>query len=151
MAATTTDAEKQRQGDSRKAAALFEPKHGELASEAHAVARELGVDVTTVAFRPGGGGGGAVSHEFLGVAPAERVRRLVETDVSAMGPAELAQHAARLRAVRAALVSRMQGTEKKEKQGVVGGEVVEVVERAPGKKEMPNAAATGEGSKILAG
>ncbi|KAK3122664.1 hypothetical protein QOZ80_8AG0616530 [Eleusine coracana subsp. coracana] len=142
--AAPTDAEKQ-QGDNMKAAALFEAKHGELASEAHAVARELGVDVTTVVFRPDGGG--AVSHEFIGVAPAERVRRLVETDVSAMGPAELAQQAARLRAVRAALIGRMQGTEKKGKQGVVVGGEAEVVERATGKKEMPNAG-TGEGSKI---
>jgi hypothetical protein len=121
-AATTTGAEKRRQeGDKR---ALFDAVHGELASEAHAVARDFGVDVLTVAVCPDGG---AVNHEFLGVAPVERVRRLLATDVTAMGPAELAVHAARLRAVRAALTRKLQGaaTTEKKKQDVGGA--VEVV------------------------
>jgi hypothetical protein len=57
----------------------------------------------------------AVVHEFLGVAPVEW--GLVATDVSAMGPAELAVHAARLRALRATLVRQVLGTTTEKKQG----------------------------------
>lgn len=114
----------------QQAAAQFDAMHGALASEAHAAARELGVDVTTVAFRPDGGG--AVSHEFLGVAPEERIRRLIAADVSAMGPAELARHAARLQALRAALARKLSAG--KEKEGV-DGDVVQVIGSAPGHKE----------------
>jgi hypothetical protein len=53
MAASTTRAEKQQQGDCRQAvAASFDAMHGALASEAHAVARDFGVDVLTVEFCP---------------------------------------------------------------------------------------------------
>lgn len=130
----------QPQGGSSSQAAMFDAMHGALASQAHAVAREFGVDVVTVAFRPAAAGVGAedaeaaeraVSHEFLGVSPEERMRRLIATDVSAMGPAELAKHAARLKALRAALVRKLQGTGKKEKQGVVIDGEVKVAERAP--------------------
>jgi hypothetical protein len=124
MAASTTRAEKQQQGDSRQAAAAsFDAMHGVLASEAHAVARDFGVDVLTVAFCPDHAAGRAddapraVVHEFLGVAPAERARRLVAADVSAMGPAELAVHAARLRALRATLIHQVQGMTTEKKQG----------------------------------
>jgi hypothetical protein len=124
MAASTTRAEKQQQGDSRQAAAAsFDAMHGALASEAHAVARDFGVDVLTVAFCPDHAAGRAddapraVVHEFLGVAPAERARRLVAADVSAMGPAELAVHAARLRALRATLIHQVQGMTTEKKQG----------------------------------
>jgi hypothetical protein len=125
MAASTTRAEKQQQGDSWQAVAppSFNTMHGTLASEAHAVARDFGVDVLTVAFCPDHAAGRAddapraVVHEFLGVAPAERARRLVAADVSAMGPAELAVHAARLRALRATLIHQVQGMTTEKKQG----------------------------------
>jgi hypothetical protein len=53
MAASTTRVEKQQQGDSRQAAAAsFDAMHDALASEAHVVARDFGIDVLTVAFRP---------------------------------------------------------------------------------------------------
>jgi hypothetical protein len=107
-AATTTGAEKRRQEGDRRA--RFDAVHGELASEAHAVARDFGVDVLTVAVCPDGG---AVNHEFLGVAPVERVRRLLATEVTALGPA--------------ALTRKLQGaaTTEKKKQDVGGA--VEVV------------------------
>jgi hypothetical protein len=75
MAASTTRAKKQQLGDSRQAtAASFDAMHDALASEAHDVARDFGVDVLTIAFRPDHAAGRAddapraVVHEFLGVA-----------------------------------------------------------------------------------
>lgn len=96
MAATVAAKQQPRKGDSTQAA-LFDAMH--------AVARDFSVDVTTVAFRPGDGG--AVSHKFVGVAPEEQMRRLIEMDVSTMDPAELSKHAARLQAMRAALVRKL--------------------------------------------
>jgi hypothetical protein len=133
MAASTTRAEKQQQqGDSRQAVAppWFDAMHGALASEAHAVARDFGVDMLTVTFHPDHAAGRAddvphvVVHEFLGVAPAERALRLVAADVSAMGPGELAVHTARLQALRTTLIRQMQGTTMEKKQGVDDGGVV---------------------------
>jgi hypothetical protein len=47
----------------------------------------------------------------------------VVADVSTMGPAELAVHAARLRALRATLVRQVQGTTTEKKQGAAPGGV----------------------------
>ncbi|KAF8669872.1 hypothetical protein HU200_051049 [Digitaria exilis] len=98
-------------------AAAFEEKHAELVAEARGVAREFGVDVRAVAFRPvGGGGGGAVVHEFQGIPPAARVvrtiRRAVAKDVSAMGMEEVAQHERQLLALRNIVVRELQARKK---------------------------------------
>jgi hypothetical protein len=83
-------------------AALFASKHAELLSEARAVAREHGVTVRTVAFRPDVT---AVAHELIGVGREERLQgmigRAVARDVSAMGAREVAAHQRQLHALRA--------------------------------------------------
>jgi hypothetical protein len=112
MAASTTRAKKQQQqGDAM---------HGTLASEAHGVARlrTCSPSCSDPTTPP------TVQHEFLGVAPAEWEWWLVAADVSVMGPAELALHAARLQALRATLIRQMQGTTTEKKQGVDDGGVV---------------------------
>ena len=90
-------------------AALFASKHAELLSEARAVAREHGVTVRTVAFRPDGT---AVAHEPIGVAREERLRgmvgRAVARDVSAMGAREVAAHQRQLHALRAVVLRELQ-------------------------------------------
>ncbi|CAD6246568.1 unnamed protein product [Miscanthus lutarioriparius] len=90
-------------------AALFASKHAELLSEARAVAREHGVTVSTVAFRPDGT---AVAHELIGVAREERLRgmvgRAVARDVSAMGAREVAAHQRQLHALRAVVLRELQ-------------------------------------------
>ncbi|PUZ50021.1 hypothetical protein GQ55_6G026100 [Panicum hallii var. hallii] len=89
--------------------ARFEAKHAELLSEARGVAREFGVDVCAVAFRPDGT---AARHEFLGVArearAVGRIRRAVARDVSAMGLREVAEHERQLRALRAVVERELQ-------------------------------------------
>ncbi|KAL6658842.1 hypothetical protein ACP70R_002882 [Stipagrostis hirtigluma subsp. patula] len=118
---------------------LFAAKHRELSAEAAGVARDFGVSVTTVAFLPGAGAGApraAVSREFRGGDgggdAVEAIRRAVARDVSAMGLAEATAHEARLRALRAAVASKLE--EKKKKlaaaattaaaAGADGGEVI---------------------------
>ncbi|CAL5008663.1 unnamed protein product [Urochloa decumbens] len=96
-----------------EAEALFEEKHAELVAEARRVAREHGVDVRTVAFRPGGGA--AVQHDFLGIPMEERVvgriRRAASRDVSAMGAEELAAHQRQLRIMKAVVERELQAKE----------------------------------------
>jgi hypothetical protein len=115
MAASTTRVEKQQQGDSRPRRRRFDMMHGALASEAHAVARDFGVDVLTVMFRPDHTAGRA--DEAPSSTSSSASRRLVAADMSAMGPVKLAVHAARLRALRATLVRQVQGTMTEKKQG----------------------------------
>ncbi|CAL5009902.1 unnamed protein product [Urochloa decumbens] len=96
-----------------EAEALFEEKHAELVAEARRVAREHGVDVRTVAFRPGGAA--AVQHDFLGIPMEERVvgriRRAASRDVSAMGAEELAAHQRQLRIMKAVVERELQAKE----------------------------------------
>lgn len=89
--------------------ALFASKHAELLSEARGVAREHGVTVRTVAFRPDGT---TVAHELIGVGREERLRgmiaRAVARDVSAMAPPEVAAHHRQLHALRAVVLRELQ-------------------------------------------
>ncbi|KAJ1293212.1 hypothetical protein BS78_01G050800 [Paspalum vaginatum] len=96
--------------------ALFASKHEELLSEARGVAREFGVDVRAVAFRPDGT---ATAHEFIGAGREEMVKSLVmqavAKDVSAMGPEELAAHERQLRRLRAIVARDLQAKADKAK------------------------------------
>ena len=103
----------QQQQQVEEALALFASKHAELLCEARGVAREHGVTVRTVAFRPDGK---AVAHELIGVAREERLRgmvgRAVARDVSAMGPREVAAHQRQLHALRAVVLRELQAKKK---------------------------------------
>jgi hypothetical protein len=116
MAASTTRVEKQQQGDSRPRRRRFDTMHDALASEAHAVARDFGVDVLTVMFRPDHTAGRA--DEAPSSTSSSASRRLVAADMSAMGPAKLAVHAARLRAL-----VRCRGRRRRRNRGVAPGGV----------------------------
>jgi hypothetical protein len=88
--------------------------HGALASEAHAVERDFGVDVLTVVFRPDHAASRA--DDAPSSTSSSASRQLVAVDMSAMGPAKLAVHAAQLWALRATLVRQVQGTMTEKKQ-----------------------------------
>lgn len=95
--------------------ALFEAKHAELLSEARDVAREYGVDVHAVVFRPDDGT--AVRNEFLGGGGREArlkdlVVRAVARDVSGMGATELAAHERHLLQLRALVARELQARAK---------------------------------------
>ncbi|OEL13495.1 hypothetical protein BAE44_0025484 [Dichanthelium oligosanthes] len=121
--------------------ALFEAKHAELVSEARDVAREFGVDVHSIAFRPDGT---AVRHDILGVGREARVKdsimRAVARDVSAMGPEEVAAHEKQLQRLRALVAHELQGKAAKAKAAAGA-------ERSPEQQEMDGAAA-GSSNKI---
>ncbi|TVU43469.1 hypothetical protein EJB05_09944, partial [Eragrostis curvula] len=132
--AAATGAETMQSAFQQQQQAAFDALHGELVAEALAVATEFRVNVRTVAFLPDGyvGSGGSdgeqpqvAAHEFPGIPPEVRarkmMRRLVAKDVSRMGNAELAQHAARLLALRAAVVRKLREKEEK-KTAAAGGE-----------------------------
>jgi len=121
------------------------------------VAREHGVAVTTVAFRPDGT---AVADEAvgLGVGLQEQVRAMIQRaiarKVSAMESGELAAHRRELQMLRGIVVGELtQGNKvvvpgRKEKDG---GEVV-VAQRAPGQQqEMDGAAGAGAGCDRIIG
>jgi hypothetical protein len=96
--------------------ALFEAKHAELLSEARDVAREYGVDVHAVVFRPDDGT--AVRNEFLGGGGGREARlkdlvvRAVARDVSGMGATELAAHERHLLQLRALVARELQARAK---------------------------------------
>jgi hypothetical protein len=98
--------------------ALFEAKHAELLSEARDVAREYGVDVHAVVFRPDDGT--AVRNEFLGGGGGggrearlkDLVVRAVARDVSGMGATELAAHERHLLQLRALVARELQARAK---------------------------------------
>ncbi|CAD6246566.1 unnamed protein product [Miscanthus lutarioriparius] len=102
--------------------ALFAAKHEELVSEARDVAREHGVAVTTVAFRPDGT---AVADEAVGVGVGlqEQVRAMIQRaiarKVAAMESGELAAHRRELQMLR----------------GIVVGELTQANKVLPGRKE----------------
>ncbi|KXG24362.1 hypothetical protein SORBI_3007G031400 [Sorghum bicolor] len=112
-APVVTGQQQQQQQQVEEALALFASKHAELLCEARGVAREHGVTVRTVAFRPDGK---AVAHELIGVAREERLRgmvgRAVARDVSAMGPREVAAHQRQLHALRAVVLRELQAKKK---------------------------------------
>lgn len=141
--------------------ALFAAKHAELVSEARDVAREHGVAVTTVAFRPdgtavadevvGGGGGGVVG---LQEQVRAMIQRAIERKVSAMESGELAAHRRELQMLRGIVVGELTKTraapgqkEKTDGEVVVGakraaeqqektdGEVVVVAKSAAGQQQ----------------
>uniref|UniRef100_K3ZZK6 MADS-box domain-containing protein n=1 Tax=Setaria italica TaxID=4555 RepID=K3ZZK6_SETIT len=90
--------------------ALFEAKHAELLSQARDVAREFGVDVHAIVFRPDDGT--AVRNEFLGAGREAQLKdligRAVARDVSAMGAPELAAHEQHLLRLRALVARELQ-------------------------------------------
>lgn len=103
--------------DATQQQALFEAKHAELLSEARDVAREYGVDVHAVVFRPDDGT--AVRNEFLGGGGGGREARLkdlvvraVARDVSGMGATELAAHERHLLQLRALVARELQARAK---------------------------------------
>ncbi|KAK3120964.1 hypothetical protein QOZ80_8BG0644050 [Eleusine coracana subsp. coracana] len=109
---------------------LFRALYGELLSEARGTAFECGANVRAIVFRPGGGAGRM--NDFLGAAPEEQVvRKMVARDVSELGSPELARHAARLQAFRAAV-------ERKLQEKMAGGEggMVKVKREAEEQVEM---------------
>ncbi|KAK3122663.1 hypothetical protein QOZ80_8AG0616510 [Eleusine coracana subsp. coracana] len=108
---------------------LFRALYGELLAEARGTAFECGANVRAIVFRPGGGAGRR--NDFLGAAPEEAVRKMAARDVSAMGPAELARHAARLQALRAAVARKLQ-----EKMAGGEGGMVKVKREAEEQVEM---------------
>jgi hypothetical protein len=113
------------QQEEKEKEALFAAKHAELVSEARDVAREHGVAVTTVAFRPDGT---AVADEAVGVGLQEQVRAMIQRaiarKVSLMESGELAAHRRELQMLRGIVVgeltqARVVPGQKKETDGEV--------------------------------
>lgn len=142
------------QQEEKEKEALFAAKHAELVSEARDVAREHGVAVTTVAFRPDGT---AVADEAVGVGLQEQVRAMIQRaiarKVSLMESGELAAHRRELQMLRGIVVgeltqARVVPGQKEEKDG---GEVV-VAKRSPGQQqEMDGEAGAGAGCNKIIG
>ena len=137
--------------------ALFEAKHAELVSEARDVAREHGVAVTTVAFRPdgtavadeavgvGGGGGGVGLQEQV----RAMIERAIKRKVAMLESGELAAHRRELQMLRGIVVGELTPPNtvlpRRKKKKTDGGEVV-VDKSAPGQQqEMDGDAGAGAG------
>ncbi|PUZ73277.1 hypothetical protein GQ55_2G461200 [Panicum hallii var. hallii] len=123
--------------------ALFEAKHAEVLSEARDMAREFGVDVHAVAFRPDGT---AVRHEFLGIGREARLKglisRAVAKDVSAMGLEEVTAHEQHLQRLRSLVAHELQVKAAKARAAAP-----ESTKRSPEQQEVAGAAAGSSSSK----
>jgi hypothetical protein len=108
---------------------LFATLYGELVAEARSQARECRIDVRTIVVRRDGGAlrPGGILRDDLGIPPEVRamneMQKLVKRDVSAISTtAELARHAEKMQALRAAVVRKLQGKEAEKAQAAADGE-----------------------------